>query len=137
MQAPSGGQARVEGATGNAPMGNITFGLEGATFTGVVLNPVGSGNGTFIVTELNGDTTSFPFVLGNGNNFVTITAINGQQIKSVMLSTPAPGIEDLRQVRMAGLERTNSVPDSGATVLLLGAALTGMGLLRRRFEASV
>src|SRR6185369_3398261 len=54
LQAPSGGQARVEGAIGNIPLGDITFGLEGATFTGVVLNPFnGNGVAILIVSELN------------------------------------------------------------------------------------
>ena len=53
LLAPSGGQARVEGAAGNTPLGNISFGLEGGTFTGVILNPFsGSGLATLLVTEL-------------------------------------------------------------------------------------
>jgi len=139
LQAPSGGQARVEGATGNTPLGDITFGLEGATFTGVVLNPFnGSGVAILIVSELNGDTSLFSYIMGNGNNFVTINAINGQQIDTVTLVAPGGGFTDLRQVRMAGFESTtNSVPDGGATVLLLGAALSSMCFLRPRFAASV
>jgi len=74
--------------------------------------------------------------MGNGNNFVTINASNGQQIDTVTLVAPGGGFTDLRQVRMAGFESTNSVPEGGATVLLLGAALSGIGFLRRRFEAS-
>jgi len=137
LQAPSGGQARVEGAIGNIPLGDITFGLEGATFTGVVLNPFnGNGVAILIVSELNGDTSLFSYIMGNGNNFVTINASNGQQIDTVTLVAPGGGFTDLRQVRMAGFESTNSVPEGGATVLLLGAALSGIGFLRRRFEAS-
>ena len=127
----------MEGAIGNIPLGDITFGLEGATFTGVVLNPFnGSGVATLLVTEPNGNTSTFSYNLGNGQNFLTITAINGQQIETVRFTAP-DGITDLRQVRMAGFESTNSVPDGGLTVLLLGAALSAMGFLRRRFEASV
>ena len=137
LQAPSGGQARVEGAIGNIPLGDVTFGLEGATFTGVVLNPFnGNGVAILIVSELNGDTSLFSYIMGNGNNFVTINASNGQQIDTVTLVAPGGGFTDLRQVRMAGFESTNSVPEGGATVLLLGAALSGIGFLRRRFEAS-
>jgi hypothetical protein len=137
LQAPSGGQARVEGATGNTPVVNITFGLEVGTFTGVVLNPFsGIGPATIIVTEPNGQTSTFTYGLGNGQNFLTIDAINGQQIATVSITAPG-GFTDLRQVRMGGFARTNSVPDGGATVLLLGAALSGMGFLRRKFEASV
>ena len=137
LQAPSGGQARVEGATGNTPLRDITFGLEGATFTGVVLNPFsGSGAAILIVSDLNGETSLFSYIMGNGNNFVTINAINGQQISTITLDAPG-GFTDLRQVRMGGFERINSVPDGGATVLLLGAALSGVGFLRRRFQASV
>lgn len=138
LLAPSGGQARVEGATGNTPLGNIIFGLEGGTFTGVILNPFsGSGFATLLVTEDNGDTSSFTWALGNGENFVTINAINGQLIDTVSLTAPG-GFTDLRQVRMGGFaDTTNSVPDGGTTVLLLGAALSGVGFLRRRFEASV
>ena len=68
---------------------------------------------------------------------MTINAINGQLIDTVTLTAPG-GFTDLRQVRMGGFEdTTNSVPDGGTTVLLLGAALSGVGFLRRRFEASV
>jgi len=100
LQAPSGGQARVEGATGNTPLLDLTFGLEGASFTGVVLNPFnGSGIATLLVTEPNGNTSTFSYNLGNGQNFLTITAINGQQIDSVSLTAPE-GFTDLRQVRI-------------------------------------
>jgi hypothetical protein len=138
LQAPSGGQARVEGAIGNTPLANITFGLEGATFTGVVLNPFsGSGAAILIVRDLNGVTSLFSYIMGNGENFVTINANNGQQIDTVTLIAPGGGFTDLRQVRMAGFESINSVPDGGATVMLLGAALSGIGFMRRRVEASV
>jgi hypothetical protein len=137
LQAPSGGQATVEGATGNAPLMNIVFGLENGTFTGVVLNPfTGAGPALITVTEPNGVVSTFSYALGNGQNFLTIEAINGQQIGSVSI-TASGGFTDLRQVRIAGFARTPNVADGGATVLLLGAALSGIGFLGRKFKASV
>lgn len=134
IEAPSGGQARVAGQEGNDPISQLTFGLEdNATFTGVVFNAFsGSGTATVTVTEADGNIAMFQYELGNGENFLTIIASNGQQIDTVSLSTTGD-FTDLRQVRIGGFERAaQGVPDGGLTAMLLGLSLSGLAVARKR-----
>lgn len=49
-----------------------------------------------------------------------------------LLNGPAPGTTDQYQITSWTL--FNPVPDGGLTVAMLGAALTGIGLLRRKLS---
>ena len=76
--------------------------------------------------------------LGNGQNFFTVLAINGQQISRISLSSTS-GFADVQQVRISGLAGNDGggggvpgVPDGGATLSLLGSALAGLVLLQRQ-----
>ncbi len=49
-----------------------------------------------------------------------------------LLTGPAPGTTDQYQITSWTLMNPSSVPDGGMTVALLGSALVGLGLLRRK-----
>lgn len=140
----SGGQARVQGVTGNNPFLNIAFGLEdGATFTYAVFNVDSADNVrndidtiAITVSYLNGlgspFSTSFD-LRDNGSNFFTVEALDGAQITSISLNTTDSSFEKLEQVRIGGFS-TTSVPDGGSSLALLGLGLLGMGAIRRKLS---
>lgn len=132
LLAPSSGQARVEGMGA----GGFTIFLPGATATSVIFNLDAAVNGstTFSVLEPNGQTTQGTFALGgSGQNFFTITAINGQSISSVTIGG-GTNLTDVSQVRIGGAIAV--IPEPGTVVLLATGLLAVAGVARRRRTAA-
>jgi hypothetical protein len=141
---PSNGQARIE-ATNNSsqvPVTDISFSLANGTFTDAIFNPsiggtIGSpGDATITVVGkdamANPETFTGTFSLGNGQNFFTVVASNGEVIDSISLSAiNGFGFTDLRQVRISGAT-VPSVPETGTTLSLLGAGVLALALLQRK-----
>src|SRR5215203_1324665 len=114
LTAPAMGQARIEAVDGT--LTNLTIDLPGATFTSLILNidAATAGSVSFLVTEDNGQTTAGTFALGaSGENFFTITAINGQRISSVAFTTDVAmvvtNVDDVAQIRIGGAQQ--AVPE--------------------------
>ena len=118
------------------PFTSLTFALEGgATFTNAILNPDATVDGTinFSVSYL---MSGVPFTQtfhldGNGQNFFGIEAQMGALITSVTFSTPDSSFADASQFRLGGFAPAQA-PDGGTTLMLLGASLTAVELLRRK-----
>ncbi|MFL1462179.1 hypothetical protein ACI6QG_08255 [Roseococcus sp. DSY-14] len=125
---PANGQARVEADMGD--LTNVAISVPGFSFTSIIFNPR-SGDGDLDVTVSASDGVfGFSYPLGNGQNFLTITAINGETIFSVALSAD-DGFADLRQVRIGGLAAIVDVPVP-MSLALFGMGLAGLGLAVRR-----
>lgn len=142
LNANPSGQATVSGGLGNAGFTQLTFGLaNNDTFTRAVfnVNAVISGSVLIHVEGVNIDGGFFEddFVVdANGENFFTVTAINGQAITSISLTAINGALfEDVRQVRLGGgVVSPEPIPEP-TSMLLLGTGLMGAAAgFRKRFK---
>jgi hypothetical protein len=128
---------QIQGLAGNDPLAALSFSLSqpNQTFTKAVFDVnAGSSNSLFLtVLEPDGSITASSFGIGGLSSF-TIEAVNGQSIRSISLTQTS--IDDLRGMRFGGFAGGvgSSVPDSGATVAMLGLAFAGLVGFRRRLR---
>ena len=92
LNANPSGQATVSGGTGNTALTQLTFGLaNNDTFTRAVFNINAATDGSVVIhvegVNITGGFFEDDFMVdANGQNFFTVTAINGQVMTSISLT---------------------------------------------------
>ena len=143
-----GGQATIQANDGGLDYLKFFLGPpQGGVFTSLIFNLNAVADGSVTITAIEGvnptclaggclTTTLVPLALdGNGSNWFTTVAIDGQNIANVFL-TSSVDLSSVRQVRLGGENLgTTIVPEPSAMVLLV----TFLGALafwkRKRFSA--
>jgi hypothetical protein len=141
LSANPSGQATVSGGTGNVSLTELSFDLANdATFTRAVFNINAATDGSVLIhvdgVNINGGSFEDTFAVdANGENFFTITSINGQLMTEISLTAiNGATFEDVRQVRLGGFSVAAIPEPSTWAMMILG--FLGVGFLGYRRRGS-
>jgi hypothetical protein len=144
LDTPSQGQARIQAVSGttvvplsslliNLTAPNTTFGyIEFNLFGGTQLADATSV--TIHALDALGNPFDLVVPIGNGENFFSALATNGERIASISFNSGnTTGVTDIRQIRINLGENLQAVPEPATwAMMLLGFGAAGMAMRRTR-----
>lgn len=142
LTANPSGQATVSGGTGNTSLTQLSFDLaNNDTFTKAVFNINAAHDGSVLIHVEGFNITGGFFeddftVSAHGQNFFTVSSINGQLMTDISLTAiNGATFQDVRQVRIGGFETVGAVPEPSTwAMMILGFAGVGFLAYRRRAQ---
>jgi len=145
LNANPSGQATVSGGTGNVSLTQLSFELAtGGTFTRSVFNINAAIDGSVLIhvegINITGGFFEDDFTVdAAGQNFFTITSINGQLMTDVSLTAiNGATFEDVRQVRLGGFSTVGAVPEPSTwAMMIFGFAGVGFMAYRRKSKPAL
>ena len=139
---PANGQSRIAGVDGAYTSLRIEL-ASGYFFTQLEANPIFlSGGIDFVVGAFDPVNSIWTehFISGSGNSYFSVEATDGWLISYVDITGPANSIQDVRQIRIGGVQNGQGplpVPEPGTAALLAFGAFGFAGnLYRMRRQAS-
>ena len=146
LDTPSQGQARIQAMNGSTviPLNSIDIFLTtpGTTFGYIEFNLFGgtqlanASSVTIHGIDSLGHAFDLTHSIGNGENFFSALATNGDRISSVSFNTPTGGVTDIRQVRINLGENLVAVPEPATwAMMLIGFGAIGFSMRRNRRKA--
>jgi hypothetical protein len=120
---------------------NLIISIPGGTYQDLIIDPMtnlgqlmADGGTADVSVTTNDGVFTHSYALGNGNNFLTIFATDGESILSTSITMEGQGnFADLKQPRISGAALDASSTPEPCTLALLGlGALPLAGRLRRR-----
>jgi len=136
----SNGQARITATDGSLNalewhLSNLTLGYDLGVFNINVPNQNDNPATSVTIYAYDQNNTEFSqaFSLGNGQNFFTVDSDNVQSITSIRFVATGGTVDDVRQVRIEGVESITAVPEPSTwAMMILGFAGVGFMAYRRR-----
>ena len=115
-------------------LNDIKMFVPSGTYMDAIIDPQDGIDSATVTVDANDGVFTFDYSLGNGSNFLTIVASNGETINSVAVDSTG-GFNNFKQPRISGVGGggpPQDTPEPGSLALVAGALVPAAALWARR-----